>query len=460
MSLQQAYQMTIIEGLFQAKLNPDHELLILAEKIDWERLAEELGAWYSKVGRGGKPIRLMVGAHILKHMYNLSDEHVVSRLSGDVYWMAFCGIGDPFSSPSWSPLNSSTMTYFRQRVGVEGMRVIETIVHEHLLAEGRIQPKTQYVDTTAMPKNVEYPTDTSLLDKGRRKLIDGFKRLKELGRRIDVGRTFVRKAKETLLDIAKLGKDRQERIKTGAENLVQFAKDVISRVPGALRKAKKHKDEETQQKIEKTQEQIKRDAELLERVIEQTEARYAGEHVKDKVYSLHEPDVTCIAKGKRGKPNEYGSKVSISVDRNGFVVSHEEYSQNVADVTTLEQAVSGWEDVTGNLPEELGADRGYHAAEHSEKVRQIDYIAIPRKGKKKHPDSGTHRFKRLQRKRAAIEPIIGHLKSDHRMDRSRYKGFKGDKMNVSLAATAWNAKKWMKQMTDERKEASIYTKVR
>lgn len=101
-------------------------------------------------------------------------------------------------------------------------------------------------------------------------------------------------------------------------------------------------------------------------MIAQSEARYKGEHIKNKVFSLHEPRVTCIAKGKRGKPNEYGSKVSISMDRNGFIVSHDEYDENVADNNTLAQAVSGWEVATGQAPEELAGDRGYHMPEYPE----------------------------------------------------------------------------------------------
>lgn len=453
MSLQTAYQMTIVAGVFQAKLNPNHELLILAEKIDWERVLDELAPSYSKIGRTGKPIRLMVGAHILKHMHNLSDEEVAKRLAGDIYWMSFCGIDEPFSSENWSPLDASTMTYFRKRIGHEGVQKIERIIRDQLLAEKRIAPKSQFVDTTAMEKNVAYPTDTDLLDKGRKRLIKGFKKLQILGRKIKIGRTFARVARKALLELIKLGKDRQERIKKGAEQLATFAKDVLKRVPGALRKAKNHNDKDTQERIEAVQNEIRRDAELLARIIAQTEARYAGEHVKNKVYSLHEPHVTCIAKGKRGKPNEYGSKISIAVDKNGFVVTHQEFDSNVGDNTTLEDAVSGWETATGQLPEEVAADRSYHLPEYPEKVQNIKHIAIPRTGKRKHDDSDKAYFKRLLRKRASIEPVISHLKQDHRMDRCRYSGFDGDQINVSLAATAWNAKKWMRQMTKERLEA-------
>jgi transposase, IS5 family len=453
MSLQKAYQMTIIDGVFEAKLNPNHELLILAEKINWSRLSEELEPSYSNIGRNGKPIRMMVGAHILKHMFDMSDEQVAARLCGDVYWMWFCGISQAFSTADWRPMDASTMTYFRKRVGSDGVRKIEEAVRDQLLAEKRIKPKSQFTDTTAMEKNVSYPTDTNLLDKGRKRVLAGLKKLKGLGRRIKIGRTFARKARQALLQIIKLGKGRQERIQKGTFQLAKFAKKILERVPNALKKAKKHKDEKTQKQIEQVQEQIRQDAGLLERVIAQSEARYAGEHLKNKVYSLHEPQVTCIAKGKRGKPNEYGSKVSLSIDKNGFVIAHKEYDSNVGDNTTLEEAVSEWEAATGQIPENLAADRAYHMAEYPEKVRAVERIAIPRTGRTKHPDAEKKYFRRLQRKRASIEPVISHLKQDHRMDRCRYKGFDGDRINVSLAATAWNARKWMKQLTSERRAA-------
>jgi IS5 family transposase len=287
MSLQKSYQMAIIAGLFQAKLNPNHELLILPEKINWEALVEALAPSYSNIGRGGKPIRLMAGALLLKHMHNLSDEEIAKRLGGDVYWMAFCGIDEPFKTQDWQPFDESTMTNFRKRIGPSGVALIEQVIREQILSEKRIDPKSQFVDTTAMEKNVEYPTDTDLLDKGRRRVIAGLKKLKQFGRKISIGRTFTRVAKKALLQIIKLGKDRQERIKKGAETLSKFAKTVLKKVPCALRKAKKHKDKNTQKAIEATQKQLRKDADLLARVIAQTAARYAGTHVKKKVYSYH-----------------------------------------------------------------------------------------------------------------------------------------------------------------------------
>lgn len=167
-------------------------------------------------------------------------------------------------------------------------------------------------------------------------------------------------------------------------------------------------------------------------------------HVPNKVLSLHEPEVAAIPKGKRGKPNEYGSKVALATDNNGFVIVHNEYDHNVFDPKTMDSAVIGWEEVCGRKPEELGADRGFHTDELTEQVKAIAVVAIPTKGSTKHKDHKTKTFKRLQRKRAAQEPIISHLKRDHLMDRCRYKGFEGDQINVSLAVIAWNTKKWIR----------------
>src|SRR5580658_1727825 len=377
MSLEKAYQMSIADGVIQAKLNPNHELLVLADRIDWERLVEVLSAYFSKAGRHAKPIRLMVGAHLLKHMHNLSDEQVARRLSGDIYWMAFCGVSDAFSSPEWKPLDASTMTNFRKRLGADGMRFLESLIRDQLIAEGKVNAKSQFVDTTAMEKNIEYPTDTSLLNKGRERVIGWLRKLSKLRPGVRLPRTFSRLAKRALVGIAKLGKDRKERIEQGARELLHFAKEALKAVPAALRQGRKRKNESEQDLIERLQEMLKRDAALLEKVIEQTEARLGGKHINGKVYSFHEPQTTCIAKGKRSKPNEYGSKVSLSVDRNGYVVCHQEYEFNIGDTTSLPEAVDGWTQATGQPPDELAADRGYHANDYPEAVKEINRLAIP-----------------------------------------------------------------------------------
>lgn len=231
------YQASLIDGLLEKRLDPSHELLVLADKIDWERIEAELRPQYSIRGRKAKRIRLMVGLHILKHRFNLSDEDAVRGVHENVYQMAFCGLPGQFGSIEWSKtLDASTMTRFRKRIGAAGVATMERVVREPLVAAKEMSPKTHLVDSTAMEKNVTYPTDTGLLDRGRQLIVKIIRKLGELGVKVKV-RDFARKAKKVILDVAKLGKDRQERIEQGSKDLIAMAQDVLAKVPSALKGA-------------------------------------------------------------------------------------------------------------------------------------------------------------------------------------------------------------------------------
>jgi len=402
----------------------------------------------------------MVGLLILKHRFNLSDEQVVAHLHENLYWMRFCGL-------SWYPgdgppqfIESSSLTKFRMRVGAAGMAKIEAVIREQLIAEKQICPRTQLVDTTAMEKHIAYPTDSGLLYRGIGKLVKTVRTVQRLGvateRKV---RSFPRLSKRAFVEINKLSKGRTARIEEDVLRLAGYAKEVIKQVPhvldacskhigegtSSLGKGMKNRTERTRRAIERLAESVHEQSEILARVIYQAEERFRGHHVRGKVYSLHEPQVACIRKGKRSKPDEYGCKVLLSIDRNGYIVSHREYPCNPDDSTLLEQAVSDWHRACGRAPEEVGADRGFHRPSYEgEDLEKVKRWSIPRKGKTPHPDRSCFWFQRLQRRRASIEPITGHLKTDHRMDRSRYKGPEGDTINMCLVAIARNLRKWGK----------------
>lgn len=449
-SIQTVYQLSVICGGVEVKLNPKHELVLLAERIDWVKLTEELAPYYSLLGRMAKSLRLMIGLHILKHRFNLSDREVVRMLSENIYWRWFCGLHNDM--PNWSeekPLDASSLTKFRRRIKEDGMKVIEKVINGQLFQEGRIDRKTQVIDTTAMEKNIAYPVDSHLLDRGMKRIVRKVNRLKKIGLSVHV-RSFARLARKQILLMNKLGRGRTERIERGNRKMVKYAKEVLKQArPVQNARKKSILLEETQRLIDRIKEQIKEDTELLEKVIFQTERRLEGEHVKGKILSFHEPDVTVIAKGKRGKRYEFGAKVSLSRDRNGYVVGHQEYHENIADVNSLDAAVKDWAQQLGEYPEELAADRGYHTSNPSDVLSLIKTVSIPTRGKKKHPDHNKPYFRRLQRQRNKIEPTIGHLKTDHRMNRCRYKGKSGDTHNVAWAALAWNLKKWVREIEAE-----------
>lgn len=441
---------SLFSWVVQRHIDPEHPLMLLAGKIDWRGIDAALSPYYSrKTGRPAKPTRLMVGLMILKHRFDLSDTDVVQGLHENVVWMAFCGV--PPEEAHF--VESSTLCKFRKRLGPEGTEKVEALVREQLRKDKRIAPSMR-VDTTAMEKHIVYPTDAGLLQKGRVRLTRLIKKMAAAGVAVPQGlRSFVRVSRKTVLTMVKFGKDKKERIARGVKKLLSFARRTINRVPEALEnarkavtKARRKKDGGIEKTLTRLVEKVTEESRVLERVMTQTVNRIRERPVEGKrIYSTHEPHVTCITKNKAGKKHEYGVKVSLSVDANGFVVAHREYPDNRHDSTTLGESLEDWVKATGSLPKMLAADRGYRSKEEREPdlLDHVPKVAIPRKGKTRGPNEQCSWFRRLSARRAGLEAIISHLKTDHRMNRSRYKGLAGDHLNVSWAAIAWNTKKWV-----------------
>lgn len=449
MAISYKHQITFSAFLAQDILDQTHKLVRLAEQILWEEIYDGLRPYYSAVGRKALPIRLMVGLHLLKHIENMSDAQCADRIRSDFYWMYFCGVDVDSLEGKYSHLNSSSMTKFRNRIGDKGFAVIEKVIQNYLLKKKKIDPKIMSSDSSCMEKNIEYPTDSGLLSKGRENVLKGMNSLKKMGVKAVSGvRSYTRKSKKIVITMMKLGKDRFERIKKGTLELSCQAVHIVGKSKTMVRNAEKFLkttvlDPVSRIAVQGTVSYLKEQAKLLTQVIHQSRERFKGRHVPGKIYSLHEPQVTSIPKGKRSKPNEYGSKFNISIDRNGFIVNHESYSTNKHDSLLLDPAMKNWEQNTGNLPSQINADRGYvqKAKLMSKRIKNIARLCIPTKGKKKHPAHKESWFRRGQAMRAGIEAVIGHLKQDHRIDKSRYSGFRGDKINLSLGCMAWNLNK-------------------
>jgi IS5 family transposase len=340
------------------------------------------------------------------------------------------------------------------------MAQVETVIKGQLISERQIVPRTQLVDTTAMEKHIAYPTDSALLHRGRAKLVKTIRRLKRLGVATQHQvRSFARLGKRAIIEINKLGNGRQERIEENTQKLAGYAQAVIKEVPAVLEQCRRyltagatvvghsveHQADKTAKAVKRLAHSLGEQTEILKRVVHQAQERFRGHHVTGKVYSLHEPQVACIRKGKRSKPDEYGSKVLLSIDRTGYVISHREYFSNPSDTELLEDAVDDWQAACGKAAHEVGADRGFHRPSYEgHGLEKVKRWSVPRKGKTPHSEADRFWFRRVQRRRAAIEPIIGHLKTDHRMGRCRYKGPQGDTINMCLVAMAWNLRKWGK----------------
>jgi len=163
-------------------------------------------------------------------------------------------------------------------------------------------------------------------------------------------------------------------------------------------------------------------------------------HDTNKVYSLHEPQVYCLAKGKAHKPYEFGSKASVVMTAtHGVIVAAVAHAQNEYDGHTLPEMLEWTEAITGQRPQRAIVDRGYRGRQ----TVGVTEILLPGRPAKDQSPSRTQQLRRWFRRRAAIEPVISHLKHDFRLGRCFLKGSVGDSLNLMLAGAAWNLRKWL-----------------
>jgi IS5 family transposase len=425
----------MFETLFSDVLNPEHELLCAARLIDWDGLHDTLCTYYSPLGRQGKPIRLMVGIHILKHRYDCSDERAVEMLHENAYWQCFCGFN---TFQGGQILEATSLVKFRNRIGTAGMKQIEAVLLKAWSEMGLVKTKRVAVDTTAQPKNIAYPTDADLLHRIREKIVRQIKRVREGVTLRKPFRTYSQTGKKLLLGIKKFFRKNPEGRKEAIKELKDMTRHVVEQATGVVNSLYSRGFREAGRKL-------KRLVSLGKKVVDQTKQVLSGISPKGRIYSLHEPDVAIIKKGKSHPDCEFGAIVALSKNDDGLILSHMEYQHNVADVNTLGRVITGVKRNTGRPPRDVTADRGFdQSLKKQENCRRrwgVERIAIPKKGKTPHPDSKESWFRKALKQRVKIEPIIGHLKCDHRMNRCRYKGKAGDTFNVIWATLAWNTKK-------------------
>lgn len=392
------------------QLNPRDPLLLLAERIQWERLEAEFAPFYAERGRPAKPVRLMVGLLLLKQLANLSDERVVEEWRQNPYFQAFCGM----KTFQWQlPCEPSDFCHFRKRIGEKGMEKIFKIsveIHGNQAVESEI-----VVDTTVQEKNVTFPTDTKL----RVKVIAKCWKIANRENLV-LRRSYSREVKKLLRTIrfnrnknAKLRNSAMRRIKTIANALLN---DIARKLPPEI-KAK-----------------LDNELEIYFRAVNQKRTD------KNKIYSLHEPEVACIAKGKEHKKYEFGTKVALAQTINDGIIVGAQNAFNEYDGNCLEPLLNQVEAMTGKRPERAFCDRGFRGRNSIEGT-EIVIPDIPRKS------ATAHQKRKSQvkfRRRSAIEATISHVKHDFRMLRNYLKGAAGDIINLLLAAAAFNFKKWMR----------------
>lgn len=415
------------DDLFRARLdqiiNMKHELVALADKIDWAWLDEQLAAYFSDEGRPAEPVRFMIGMFLLKHTYALSDEQVWDRWVHDPYFQYFTG--EEFFQHAL-PHERSGMSHWRKRIGDR----LDILLQESLriahdtgaLKKSDLARVT--VDTTVQPKNVTFPTDAKLLETAIRQL---GKLAKEHG--VPLRQSYARVAKRAAMMAgryahAKQFKRMNRQIKVLRTRLGRITRDIRRKIDG---------DEELQESF----------AVPLGRA-----AQIRGQKQRQrgwKLYSWHAPETECIGKGKARAPYEFGVKVSLATTNRRckggqFILHAKALPGNPYDGHTLKEVIEDTEALTGREIERAYVDKGYVGHDAPKPNR------IYRSGQKR----GVHgQIRKELRRRSAIEAVIGHCKTDGHLDRNFLKGRLGDQINAVMSAVGYNLRlilKWFRKL--------------
>jgi transposase, IS5 family len=416
-------QKNLFLPLLKEFIDMNHGLVLLAHKIDWKHFEKSFSHYYSNTGQPAMPIRLMVGCLILKRLYNFGDETIAQAWIMNPYMQYFCGEAH---FQHHFPCDPSDFVHFRDRIGEEGVELIFT--YSIKLHGEDAKSKMVLSDTTVQENNTTFPTDAKLA----KKIIDTSCQIAQV-ENIVQRQSYKRTSKQLLRDTfnsshpkrKKKAQKAQKKLRTIAGRVLRELQNKLSEevLPSYFNQLAFYQDVLSQQKSD-----------------------------KNKVYSLHKPFTACIAKGKAHKQYEFGNKIGLMINpKNLVILGIEAFEGNPHDSKTIEPLLN---QVGKNLeyqPEEVIYDRGGRG------ITNINgtIISTPKTPKKSATQYQKRKTRQKFKRRAAIEPVIGHLKSDFRMDQNYLHGRASPRINAMLAATGWNLKKMMEKL--KRELLHIYT---
>ena len=401
--------------IFNGLVRENHPLAILKNKINWSNIKNECTYKESSRGRKGFGLEFHLGAAILKHTFNFSDDRLAQAIIETPVHQYFCG----FSSFQQNlKINPTTFVKFRKKFGADNFDILFkesiTINGEEAVEENVIQ------DTTVANKDITYPTDSKLA-------LHIYDNLLKIKRDTDIKlkdmyRNDIDDIKRTI---------RFENNKTNSEKVKKAKKTLNTIVKRMVR--------DVERNLEKSGylEEYKDELDLYTRVLNQTK------NSKNKIYSLEEVDIYCVAKGKAGVPYEYGFKVGIAIgEENTVILGNHCCKKNIHDSKVAPEVLDHVELMTGTRPKNSFQDRGFAGALDHKGTNMI-CLDIP----SKDISDALKEEKRFHfRRRSAVEAIISHLKLYFRLGRDFLKGFEGSNINLKLACIGYNVSKFLRKI--------------
>lgn len=432
-----------------AMIDLRHPLAVLASQLPWDRIEQalapkfahqdrpakqaivgdllgehelEFGGGVSNAGRPRLSIRLMASLLYLKNSFNVSDEELVQRWSENVQYQFFSGM--EYYEPRL-PCDATQIGRFRRAIGEEGLELLLKVTIDTAVAIKAVKPKDLervIVDTTVQEKAIAHPVDSRLLEIARHKVVSAAKRAG-----IALKQTYAKEGKELRRKAGGYAHAKQFR---RLKRTVKRQRTILGIVMREVQRKSRAPDFAPD--TPKAASDLGVCLERAERI------RTQQRHDKNKLYALHAPEVECISKGKARKPYEFGVKVSLAVThKQGLMVGARSFPGNPYDghilSAQIEQTTNLLQDL-GRSPTQAIVDLGFRGVDADNPG-----VEIIHRGRYK---TLTNQQRRWLKRRQAIEPMIGHTKSDNRMDRCWLQGALGDALHALSCAAGYNIR-WL-----------------
>jgi IS5 family transposase len=398
----------------------DHELAVLSKEIDWDYIESHMLPFYTRgMGRNGISIKLMSGLQILKYIYNLSDQETINAWKNTPIFQAFTGKSSYTLS---EPCDVSLLSKFRSRIGVEGANIL-FIASKKIHGQYASEPES-IIDSTVQVKWTAYPTDIKLAIDVINSVINVSDHLE-----IKLRNKYIKEVSTLKKDASFTKSNKRAQIRTDCKlRLREIASTLL---------------EELNRKVPLY---VKLDPNFISMYDNYKKAITQEQNDKDKIYSIFEPQVKCIAKGKFDKKYEFGCKVGLMLGKDQLVLQDiVTFSENIHDSKTLPIMLDRSKELYDFKPDTVTVDRGYKGHKEYKGTKVI----LPVKGLSDLPKQEKNNLIQYLNRRSAVEQAISHEKTDYRLGVNYLRDTIGDHINPLLSGTAYNCALFMRRYSKQ-----------
>ena len=431
-------QPTLWESILPAPLlGMPAELTAVDRLLDDPRFFEPYRVFFHPVlGRPSIPIETYLRLMFLKYRYRLGFEPLCREVADSITWQRFCRVPLGGRVPHPTTLMKITTRCGEAAVSALNDALIAKAAEAKVLKLNRVR-----ADTTVVEANVAYPVDSSLLAKGVARLVGLAVRAHKAGlatrtRVANRTRSVYRRARDVVNTLRQRGDESRERVHRLNAELAAIARRTVAEADAVIRNARRALARRGAQATGRQRAIVEDLATLVdrvERVADQTHQRVVDGVTPPgatRIVSLHDPDARPIAKGRLGRPVEFGYKAQLVDNDDGIIVDHNVEGGNPPDAPMLLPAIERIRARTGRPPRAVTADRGYGEAAIEDDLHAagVRYVVLPRKGRPnaaRRQIENRRAFRRMVRWRTGCEGRISCAKRDFGLARTRIDGLTG-----------------------------------